>query len=67
MKEDIYISEYLKKTKYGLPVYIQLKEKLKANGYNIHEIKSNNDNEWCRDYMPIKAVDVGKATMAAKS
>ena len=49
--EDIYISKYLKKTDYGLPVYNQLKDKLEKLGFNIHEIKNNSDNEWCRDYI----------------
>ena len=58
MKQIVYISEYLKNTVRGKPVYNALKnlEKDKEAGFELKEIPSplHNKNEWCRDYMPVR-------------
>ncbi len=56
-KETIYISAYLAQTDHGKPVYKRLKQVLKKPDYDLEIIKNYSDNEWCRDYMPIKASD----------
>lgn len=57
-KETVYLSAYLNETKYGKPVFNKLKEELESRGYGVKIIeKHHNNNEWCRDYMPVKASD----------
>jgi len=53
-KETIYISEHLWTTTFGKPVVTQLKDKLEPTGYKIIEIKKHNNNDWSRDFMPVK-------------
>lgn len=57
MKQTVYISGYLPKAKnkdgqYGASVFNKLQE---IDEIEIKLIKSNNDNVWCRDYMPVKS------------
>lgn len=54
-KETIYISANLKNTKFGKPVVAELRKKLEPKGYAIIEIENHNNNDWCRDFMPVKA------------
>ena len=57
-KETVYLSAYLRETDYGKPVFNQLVKELETAGYGVKIIvKHHNNNEWCRDYMPIKASD----------
>jgi len=55
MSQTIYISGYLKKTIRGKGIV----EKLNALENEIVQIpdKFHANNEWCRDYMPVKATD----------
>jgi agmatine deiminase len=53
MPQLVYISEYLNKTNRGEGVVKALKNYL---GSRLKEIPLNK-NEWCRDYMPVKASD----------
>ena len=53
MEQVIYVSEHLKNTVRGQPVYLALKKILNDR----LKIIKNNKNEWCRDYMPVKALD----------
>jgi agmatine deiminase len=55
--EKVYISAYLNTTEYGKPVYKALETELAAHGYHYKIIFDHSNNEWCRDYMPIKASD----------
>lgn len=48
----VYISDYLKKTDRGKFIVQKLKSILGEE--IIAEIPDNNNNEWCRDYMPVK-------------
>lgn len=52
-KETIYISAHLKVTEFGKPVVAQIKEKLEPKDYTIIEIEKHNNNDWCRDFMPV--------------
>jgi len=55
MSQTIYISGYLKKTIRGKGIF----EKLNTLDNDIVEIPdgAHSNNEWCRDYMPVKAAD----------
>jgi len=53
MSSTVYVSEYLEKTYRGKPV---VKEFDKILGKRLKKIPDNK-NEWCRDYMPVKASD----------
>jgi len=53
MANKVYISEYLRNTYRGKPVYDDLKTLEKKGKITLAEIP-NNKNEWCRDYMPVK-------------
>ena len=49
-RQQVYVSEFLKNTNRGAPVFKRLSEIL---GDRLKEIPGNK-NEWCRDYMPIR-------------
>ncbi len=54
MTKEIFISEYLGKTKAGKDILQSLQKFVKEhNRYKLREIPYNK-NEWCRDYMPVK-------------
>ena len=52
-KQRVYVSEYLKNTDRGEPVFKGLSKHLKNR---LREIPGNK-NEWCRDYMPIRGAN----------
>jgi agmatine deiminase len=54
-KEIIYISAHLGNTIFGKPVVAQLKKELEPRGYTIIEIEKHNNNDWSRDFLPVKA------------
>ena len=56
MSNTVYVSNYLRKTNRGKPVYNEFK-KLEAEGRLTLKEIPDNKNEWCRDYMPVKAAD----------
>ena len=61
MRQKLYISEYLGDTNRGKVVVNGLRSlgSVPSNQIEVIEIPNsiNSNNEWCRDYMPVKAAD----------
>ena len=56
-KETIYISANLVNTLFGKPVVTKLRDQLEPLGYKVLEIEKHHNNDWCRDFMPVKAAN----------